>query len=394
MYAVLPSQYPLLGLLALHVGWMLSVNRLVRLPLNLVSGWLTDHLGGRGPYIVGIAIGAVSTAGYGLSSDFWVLLAFRAMWGLSWALLVVAALRMILDVTTAHTRGRLVGIYNSGAFMAGSLGALLGGVLTDAIGFHQAMLILGGLTGLGFLGALTLPRAERTAPSIEAGVRRRSQSLIARLSGLREWGRQLDRSILAISVLNFAHRFFFAGIFYGTLGLYLRGTVGEEIRLGTIAVGVASLTAFLLFIQNVLTMLTAPGAGHLSDRLGDRSPVVILGEITGVAGLIWFALGSSMPTIAVGIVLIATVYGVIPPLVMAWMGDLCRADRRGSTVGIYQTMGDLGSGLGPLVAYWLLERAGIHWVYGISAGCLALTVPLVLGIRRRSPAVRHAQRVR
>ncbi len=150
-----------------------------------------------------------------------------------------------------------------------------------------------------------------------------------------------------------------------------RAANGPPSHLGAIAAGVASLTALLLFVQNVLTILTAPGAGHLSDRLGDRGRVVLLGEAVGVAGLAWFALGDSMLAVVVGIALVAAVYGIIPPLVLAWMGDL-------------------GSGLGPLFAYWLLERLGIHWVYGLSALCLALTIPLVLAICRRSPLVRYA----
>ena len=125
MYAVLPSQYVLVGLVSLHVGWLLSVNRLVRLPLNMISGWLSDRLGAKGPYVVGLALGACSTVGYGLSSGFWPLLVFRALWGLAWALLVVAAYRMILDVTTERTRGRLMGFYTSGSFLGGAIGAIV-----------------------------------------------------------------------------------------------------------------------------------------------------------------------------------------------------------------------------------------------------------------------------
>ena len=90
MYAVLPSQYAVVGLATLHVGWLLSVNRLVRLPLNTASGWLSDRFDARVPYAAGLMLGAVSTIGYGLWKGFWPLLVFRALWGVAWALLAVA----------------------------------------------------------------------------------------------------------------------------------------------------------------------------------------------------------------------------------------------------------------------------------------------------------------
>ena len=75
-------------------------------------------------------------------------------------------------------------------------------------------------------------------------------------------------------------------------------------------------------------------------------------------------------------------YGVVPPLLVAWMGEQTSPVGRGPIVGGYQMMGDLGSGLGPLVAYLLLELFDLRLVYGLSAGFLALTIPLILRARR------------
>lgn len=381
MYAVLPSQYALMGLASLHVGWLLSINRLVRLPLNMVSGWLSDRLGAKGPYALGLALGACSTVGYGLSNGFWPLLIFRTLWGVAWALLAVAAYKMILEVTTERNRGRFLGIYTLGSFFGG-LGTVLGSFLVDQLGFSTAMLILGVLTSAGSVGALTLPPTRSVMQYSQKAGMGAVYGLGMHLQPLWEVLRQFDARVLAISALNFAHRFFFAGVLYGTFGLYLRSLVGERVRLGPLVIGVASLTAILLFARSVLRVMTGVGAGYLSDRLGDRSPLLLLGEVLGMVGLSCFALGSSSLLLGAGVLLAATAYGLVPPLVMAWLGDLSRAERHGRTVGIYQTMGDLGSGIGPLVGYGLLEFLGIRWVYGVSAGFLALTIPLILRARR------------
>lgn len=143
LYAVLPSYHPTVGISVVQVGWLLSMNRLVRPPLNMLSGWLSQRIGARTPYIVGLSIGALSTLGYGLCRGFWPLLAMRALWGVAWALLAVSAYGLMLDVTAEDTRGRLAGIYTSISYFGGSAGAMLGGFLVDTLALPRAMLILG-----------------------------------------------------------------------------------------------------------------------------------------------------------------------------------------------------------------------------------------------------------
>ena len=377
LYAVLPSQYKAVGVTALQVGWLLSINRLVRPPLNMVSGWLSNRLGPKWPYVGGLVVGLLSTVGYGLGGGFWPFLAFRALWGLAWAFLAVAAYGMVLDVSTESTRGRLTGIYTPFSFFGGALGAMLGGFLVDALGFSQAMLILGGCTSLGCLGAPTLPRGQR-------GTRIRTVPSIRKLGNMLQGLRLLDARLRLIAVLNFAHRFFFAGVFYSTFGLYLSRVLGEEVRLGGLVIGIASLTGVLMFVRNIVTVLVGPGLGYLSDRLGDRTRVLILGEALGVAGLACLALGGATWLVGIGVLLAAAAYGIVPPMLVSWMGDLTRSGQRGAIVGGYQTMGDLGSGLAPLVAYPLLTLLGTRPVYGLSAALLALTIPFILKARLRS----------
>jgi MFS family permease len=386
-YAVLPSQYGAVGITALQVGWLLSANRLVRPPLNMLSGWLNQQVGHRSPYIVGLAVGAVSTLGYGLVRGFWPLLALRAMWGVAWALLAVSAQGLVLDVSTHETRGRLAGIYSPFSYFGGALGAMAGGFLTDSLGISPAMLILGGFSVLGVLGALTLPRQERrpSGPmdrTNEMGTSPEERRAI--FSGRLRLPTRMDGRLWLILALNFGHRFFFAGVFYSTIGLYLAQTLGDEVQLGALVVGVASLTATLLFARNVVSVLVGPALGYLSDLLGDRTRVLLLGEALGVAGLACFASSDSLWLILPGVALAASAYGIVPPMLVSWMGDLTRPGERGVMVGSFQTTGDIGSGVGPLAAYALVAVAGIRPTYAVAALALSLTIPLILYVRTRS----------
>ncbi|MFH1084310.1 MAG: MFS transporter, partial [Chloroflexota bacterium] len=350
LYAVLPASHDRIGLALWQVGWMLSFNRLARIPLNLPSGWLSDRYGPRTPFVVGVTLGCLSTLGYAVARPFWLLLALRALWGVAWALLVVAAYGLVLDVSAPEERGRMTGLYASGSFFGSAIGTMIGGFIMDALGFRPGMAILGACTALGVVGALTLPKTPRHAKG--------EQPVPAPRAPLGATLRALDARLWLIWGLSFAHRFFFAGIFYSTLGLYLRTALGDQVRLGAALIGVASLTATLMLVRNLVTVLVGPGLGYLSDRLGDRARVLALGEVLGVAALLVLSLQGSLWLVSLGVVLAAAAYGIVPPMLVSWMGDLTQPGTRGLVVGGYQTLGDVGSGLGPLLAYALVSWAG------------------------------------
>ena len=176
-------------------------------------------------------------------------------------------------------------------------------------------------------------------------------------------------------------------VFYSTLGLFLKQVLGDTVHLGAAAVGISSFTATLLFVRNGISVLAGPTVGWVSDRLGERTRVLLLGEILGVIGFVCLALGRSLWLLLPAVIAVAIAYAIVPPMLVAWMGDVTHAGRRGGVVGGFQTAGDIGSGLGPLVAYSLIEALGAATVYGSSAGLLALTVPVLLRSRRHRRAI-------
>lgn len=388
MYAALPAVFPAVGVTAVQVGVLLSINRLVRPPLNMLTGWLVTRVDPHWPYMLGLAIGACSTLGYGLVQGFWPLLLLRALWGLAWALVAVSAYAMVLDITAPEFRGRYAGIYHSFSFFGGALGAMGGGLIVDSLGFSRAMVALGLLSASALGLVLFLPhRAVRRAQASPPAPGRVHSGMGAQARAWRTSLKGLDARLGLILGLNFCERLFFAGLFYGTLSFYLAQVLPGGVALGPWALGIASLSGALFFARNLISVLTSPFFGHLSDRLGDRTLVLMLGEVLGVAGLVLLAVDGGLATIVAGVALTALAYGIVSPMLVSWMGDLTRQGGRGSIVGAYQTMGDLGSGLGPLVAYPLMALWGPSPVYLVSAVLLSGTVPLILWARRRGWAL-------
>ena len=368
LYVVLPTHTAEAGISLASVGIILGVNRAVRLLTNGPAGLAYDRWPRRWLFVPSLFIGALSTVLYAVTHGFWPLMVGRLLWGLAWSGIWVGGSTVILDVTTGRDRGRLTGLYQIWFFLGAGFGALAGGVLTDQVGYTTTMWIAAGLTALGGLAAwIWLPetrdlRQDEATP--HAGWDGPKLSANRRL-----W--------LAVS-LQAANRFVIAGVLMATMGLLVQDRIGSA---GTL-LGVATLTGLLTAGRTLLSMLAAPVAGAASDRLGSRWWVCALALAIGAAGMA-LAARPAPAAILAGIALAAVASGGIQTLATALTGDLVSRPERGRAVGLLHTAGDLGSAIGPPVAYALLPQLSLTGVYGLCAVLFALQLPVVLWFQFR-----------
>ncbi len=408
LYAVLPTQASTVGISLSMVGVLLGINRVVRIPGNPVAGLLYDRLGRRRLFLLGLLLGALSTASYAVAGSSFGWLAGRLLWGIAWSLINVGGLTMVLDVTGDHDRGRVTGLYQLSYLLGLSFSPVLGGVLTDALGFRPALLVCAAITGAGFVVAFfTLPETRPIAPG---GPATSAGSAHLRSSGVL-WAaeparifrrgktfvttfRQTDRRLFPRGDLQVAVNYvylmtFFAGngVVMSTISLYLKQNFGNEVLLGSTAVGVASLGGMLLAMRSLIGMVAGPLSGYLSDRRGDRWPIVLGGIVIGMVGFGALVVGRSFWIVPVGVALIAISTGTLLTALAALVGDLAASDRQGRAIGNLATAGDVGSAAGPLLAYALLSLIDLRWVYlmcGLSFASSLLAVRYVASNRSAS----------
>jgi MFS family permease len=386
MYAVLPNQIEATGITLGVVGVLLGANRMIRIPGNLLAGGLNDRLGRRWLFLLGLALGILSTLSYGLARGFWPLLGGRVLWGIAWSLINVGGYTMILDASTPADRGRMTGLYQM-AFMFGlTISPLLGGALTDALGFRTAMYGCAAVSAIG-LGAalLALPETHTPQPGLRASLwGSLSRQQLGGLFGL--WQRA-DRRILLASSLYMMTLFVNSGILMSTVSLCLKQRGGTEISLGAITIGVASLAGVMLAVRAVLGMLAGPLAGILSDRLHSRWPVVRGACLLGAGGFLILALLPHLWAVPAGVAVVAFGAAGLATALAALVGDLAAGNRQGLTMGGMATAGDIGSASGPLMAYWLVGFLNLRWIYLLCA--VALASSLLATVRcRASPLSR------
>ncbi|RPI55609.1 MAG: MFS transporter [Chloroflexi bacterium] len=368
LYAVLPNQAEVVGVSLGAVGVLLGVNRLVRIPANPLAGVLNDRMGRRRLFLLGLVLGILSTLAYGLVRGFWPMLAARLLWGSAWSLINVGGYTMILDRSTRVDRGRMTGFYQMFYLLGLTISPLVGGALTDALGFQPAVAVCAGLSAVGLAVAVTaLPETGPERPA--AGPKPAGPQLTLRqILALR----QSDRRVLLAAGLYFVIFFVSGGVLMSTIGLYLGQRWAGGLSVGGLSVGVASLAGGLLALRSLLGIAAGPVAGTLSDRLRSRWPVVGLGLLLGLLGFALLSAGGGVLSVAGGVALVALGSGALIATLAAVVGDLAAGSQQGMIMGVLATAGDAGSAAGPFLAYALAVALDLRWVYLLCAGTLAL----------------------
>ncbi len=119
-----------------HLSWVIAAYALTTSVSTPVWGKLGDLYGRKGAFLTAIAIFLVGSALSGLSQSMSSLIAFRALQGIGGGGLMVGTLAIISTVVPLRDRGRYQGLISAvigGAMIAGPV---VGGLITDHLGWR------------------------------------------------------------------------------------------------------------------------------------------------------------------------------------------------------------------------------------------------------------------
>ena len=138
----LPSIREDLAFSEASLAWVVNAYVLTFGGFLLLGGRLGDLFGQRRLFLGGLALFTLASAACGLAGSQAVLVAARAVQGLGGAIVAAVALSLIMTLFTGpRERAQAMGVVGFVAAGGGSLGVLLGGVLTDAAGWHWVFLV-------------------------------------------------------------------------------------------------------------------------------------------------------------------------------------------------------------------------------------------------------------
>jgi EmrB/QacA subfamily drug resistance transporter len=138
----LPSIRVDLGFSETSLAWVVNAYLLTYGGLLLLGGRLGDLYGHRRLFIYGITLFTLSSLVCGLSGSQGFLVAARAVQGVGGAIASAVSLSLIMILfTEVAERTKAMGFFGFVASGGGTLGVLLGGVLTDALSWHWIFLV-------------------------------------------------------------------------------------------------------------------------------------------------------------------------------------------------------------------------------------------------------------
>ncbi|HEY8722790.1 MAG TPA: DHA2 family efflux MFS transporter permease subunit [Gaiellaceae bacterium] len=138
----LPSIRTDLGFSATSLAWVVNAYLLTFGGFLLLGGRLGDLFGHRRMFLAGITLFTLASAACGLAGSQGFLIAARAVQGLGGAVASAVSLSLMMNLfTTPADRAKAMGVFGFVASGGGSIGVLLGGILTGTINWHWIFLV-------------------------------------------------------------------------------------------------------------------------------------------------------------------------------------------------------------------------------------------------------------
>jgi EmrB/QacA subfamily drug resistance transporter len=168
----LPSIRADLGFTEATLVWVVNAYMLTCGGFLLLGGRLGDLYGQRRLFMIGVTLFTLASLACGWSSAQLPLVVARAVQGIGGAIVEAVALALLMNLfTEAGERAKAMGVYGFVCASGGSIGVLLGGVLTEGLSWHWIFLVNLpiGLAVLGLSLAL-LPAAAAPAERVRLDV--------------------------------------------------------------------------------------------------------------------------------------------------------------------------------------------------------------------------------
>jgi MFS family permease len=371
LYVALPLLYSSFGLNIIHVGILLSANRLVRFVSNTFAGYVYGRKPLKWVLVISIILAFFINLSYGYIGGFVPFLLMRLCWGITWSFLRLGGYLSVVSFSDGLNMGRYMGIYQSISSIGFLSGGLVGGILLDLWGYTSANLLL------AFGTFLVIPIAfSLTDKRLESNEQDQDYSFdLHTLIG--------NTKLLSIGIGVMLTRLFFGSLISSTLSLYLVEVLGSEgVTLLGRGVGVASLTGFLLSFRLFSKFLFSPISGVLSDKLGRQRTMIIL-FISGSISLLILALSRSLGMITIAVILSFLSDTGLGVVMASEVSDMVKTDDAASqyTLSAFTNWIDIGSGIGPLVIFSLLSEISFNYLF---VGASVSLVLYAMFVRRAS----------
>jgi EmrB/QacA subfamily drug resistance transporter len=400
----LPSIREDLGASFADLQWVIDAYALTLAALVLTAGSLADRFGRRRLFVAGLAIFSAASALCALAPDPTFLNLARALQGVGGAVMFAVSLALIAqEFPAGPERGMAMGLYGASIGVAVAVGPLIGGALTDGLGW-ESIFYVNVPIGLGAIVLSYLRLRESRDPHATrvdwAGVATFSGALFLLVLALVRgnddgWGSTLIVSLFAGSATLLAA---FVAIERWVaepmlpLGLFRRPAF-TGVQLAAFAISASAFALFLyitLYLQNylgyspleaglrylpltVVSFIAAPISGALLARVPARVLMSVALGAAGVGLLLMSGVEAAdeWTTLLGGFLVLGAGVGMLNPVIADVAISVVPTERSGMAAGINDTFRQVGVAVGIAVLGAVFVGRGAAKVGELAAGTQA-----------------------
>jgi EmrB/QacA subfamily drug resistance transporter len=396
-----------------NLPWVVNAYVIAFGGLLLLGGRAADLLGRRRVFMVGLAVVAVASLAAGFAANQGQLIAARAAQGVGAAIISPSALSIVTSLfQDGAERNKALGAWGAVAGSAGAVGVLLGGILTDGLGWEWVLWVNVPVSLIALAltpGLIPESRSESDtrhfdtagAVSVTAGLSLLAYGLLDASSA--GWGSTKIVSVLVTAVVLLGafvaielrsraplvpFRIFRVRTLTGAnvVGLLLGASLFSMFFFISLymqqVLGYSPIHAGLSYLPLAVTIIVAAGiGGQFVTRFGFK-PILAVGMLFVAAGLLWFSRvsvhGSFLDDI-LGPSLLAAMglgLGFVTSTIAAVSG--IREREQGLASGLINTSQQIGGAIG-LAVLSTIATTRTHDV--MAAGGSSLTRALTEGFR-------------
>jgi MFS family permease len=368
---VLPMLFPFLktalGVDYLQLGFALTVFAVVSALTQTPTGYLVDHFGARRILLIGMILGGLSLILLALHLNYATLVASAVLLGLANSVYHPADYAILAAHMDEARMGRAFSIHTFAGYLGTAVTPAIVAALTTRIGGAGALVVIG---AIGILVAMSLllfgvPEAS-TKHQAAGGIKPSRQSIITpALMVLTVFFMLLGLSSAGIS------SFGLVALMNGYGASFSTANVALTAYLGAAAVGVLA-------------------GGFLADHTRRHGQVaaVCFGINTAIVLVIALV---ALPAALLMIAMTTAGFlgGVIAPSRDMLVRNVAPAGAAGRAFGLVTTGFNFSGILSPVLFGWIMDQNLPHWVFGVSALFMVLTV-LLTPFTERKPDVETA----
>jgi MFS family permease len=320
-----------------EIGFLIGIFSVSSLLLRPFVGKALLTIPERDFMIAGCLLYVLSCLAYLIAPPFWPLLIVRAVHGIGLAFFATASFTLLARMLPEAYRARLISYYYLSFNLAFALGPYFGMLLINSLNFSVLFLVCAGLSLCSFYLTLKLGKRGFIASEQKPA---KGQPLLSRGA--------VPPAVIA----------FMLNVIWGSIAAFF--------PLYALQHGVSNPGIFFVFLA-VTLMLGRVLGGKILD-VYDRKKVVTFCLSLIIIALIILPFANSLGFFIPVAIMMGIGWAFLYPFLTIHVIENAGPER-GPAMGTFTALADLGSGLGPMLMGFVLEK----FSYPVMFGCLLLT---------------------